>query len=246
MSRTNKEAITINITKLSTSGARRQSSLFVFMALLPPALIPTVVQAQAAAPNHRTAGDKPVTRITALHNKPAARPFSARGQEAPIVAGANDLGPENEMLARRAGVWDVAETVWATPDGPPTTNKLVAERRMIGAFLQEIIRPALGSEQVLRMDYLSFHRGEGRWKYVSMDMRAPVGIMSAASFGTGEKGRIDVRFEPLTVPGTGQLLQMNQVMTLEDANHDRKDQRFVIADGKGTATKHLYVYTRRP
>ena len=157
----------------------------------------------------------------------------------------NELGPENSELAQRAGVWDVIETVSTSPGAPPTTYKLVAERKMVGAFLQEIIRPALGSDEVLRMDYLSFHRIEGRWKYVSMDTRAPVGIMSAASFGRGEKGRIDVRFEPLTVPSSGQLLQMNQVFVLQDANHDRKDQRFVTADGKGTMTEHQYVYSRR-
>ena len=208
----------------------RRSGGLVGLALLLPALAPAAARPQAAATNGK-----------------AVRGGATRGQAVPYeAAGPSELGPENALLAQRAGVWDVVETVWAAPDAAPTTNKLVAERRMIGQFLQETIRPVLGSKETLRIDYTSFHRGEGRWKYVSMDMRAPVGIMSAASFGTGEKGRIEVTFEPLTMPGTGQLLQMNQVFVLEDANHDRKDQRFVIADGKGTKTKHLYAYTRRP
>ena len=95
------------------------------------------------------------------------------------------------------------------------------------------------------MDYLSFNRIEGRWKYVSMDTRAPVGIMSAASFGRGQKGHIDITFEPFSLPGSGQLLQMNQIISAPDANHDRKDQRFVLADGSGKMwLGQRYDYTR--
>lgn len=174
-------------------------------------------------------------------------PAAALAQQAPVsFKRQRGIGPQNSQLAQRVGIWDVVETVGGAPGAAPTINKLVAERKMVGPFLQETIRPALGSAQVLRLDYLSFHPGEGRWKYVSMDTRAPVGIMSAASFGTGKPGRIDLTFEPLTDPTSGQLLQMNQLVTLQDANHDRKDQRFVVADGKGTTATHQYVYTRRP
>lgn len=52
---------------------------------------------------------------------------------------------------------------------------------MIGSYLQEFIRPAsdTSSQDIKRIDYLSFQRVEGRWKYVSIEMRAPVGIMLA-------------------------------------------------------------------
>ena len=174
-------------------------------------------------------------------------PVAVPAQPAPVsFKRQRGLGPQNAQLAQRVGVWDVVETVGGDLGVAPTVHKLVAERKMVGPFLEETIRPALGSAQVLRIDYLSFHPGEGRWKYVSMDMRAPVGIMSAASFGTGKPGRIDLTFEPLTDPSSGQLLQMSQLVTLQDANHDRKEQRFVVADGKGTTSTHQYVYTRRP
>ena len=170
-------------------------------------------------------------------------------QAAPAAKGINALGPENSQLAQRVGVWDVVETSWASPGAAPTSKKVVAERKMIGSFLQEIIRPRLGSPEVLRIDYLSFNRVEGRWKYVSMDTRAAVGLMPAASFGRGAKGRIDVTFEPFSAPDSGQLMQMNQVFVLQDANRDRKEQRFSVADGKGNAKVwlgHQYAYTRRP
>jgi hypothetical protein len=81
------------------------------------------------------------------------------------------------MLSQRAGLWDVVETTW---DTPPTVKKLVAERKMIGSFLEEVIEPAPNSPtaDIKRIDYLSFNRIEGRWKYVSMDTRAPASIVA--------------------------------------------------------------------
>jgi hypothetical protein len=41
-------------------------------------------------------------------------------------------------MAAYASLWDVTETVWDKPGGNPvTTTGLVAERRMIGSYLQE-------------------------------------------------------------------------------------------------------------
>lgn len=158
----------------------------------------------------------------------------------------NELGPENSQLAKLVGVWDVVESAWSSPNAAPQTNKLIAERKMIGPFLQETLRSFLGSPKVLRMDYLSFNRVEGRWKYLSMDTRVAAGLMPAASFGRGAKGRIEVTFEPFSAPDSGQLLQMHQSIIEQDANHDRKDQSFVLADGSGkTQLLHRYAYTRR-
>lgn len=170
-------------------------------------------------------------------------------QGAPAVpADINALGPQNSQLAGHVGVWDVVETDWAAPGAAPKSKRGVAERKMVGPFLQETLRPSLGSPTVWRMDYLSFNRVEGRWKYVSMDTRVAAGLMPASSFGLGQSGRIDVTFEPFSSPDSGQLLQMNQVFVLQDANRDRKEQRFLVANGQGTAKmwlRHQYAYTRR-
>lgn len=165
----------------------------------------------------------------------------------------SDLGSENSQMAQRAGFWDVTETVWDSPEATPTTSKLVAERKMIGSFLQEIIEPAPNSaaSDIKRIDYLSFNRVEGRWKYVSMDTRAPVGLMPAASYDRGENERITLTFEPFAIAGsgtnvTGQLLRMEQIIIQQDADHDQKDQYFVLADGTGEKLlAHRYAYARR-
>ena len=170
---------------------------------------------------------------------------------APAGKRLNAPGPENARMAQRAGTWDVTETVWASPGAAPRVTHAVAERRAVGAFFQETLRPASGSAKVLRIDYLSYHRFEGRWKYVSMDMRDPVGIMPAESFGRGTAGEIDITFQPFAVPAAGdavvgQLLQMTEKIILSDARHDRKDQYFVLANGTGKAwLGHRYAYTRR-
>ena len=167
----------------------------------------------------------------------------------------NQLGPEGQAIARRAGLWDVTETVWASPGAPPvTTTGLVAERRMMGSLLQEFIRPPSDTahDAVARTDLLSYNRVEGRWNYVSFDARAPVGIMSAWSSVPGDGASIDLAFAPFAFVGTGaevtgQMMRMEQAIRFQDPDHDVKDQYFTMADGTGTKwLAHRYAYTRRP
>jgi hypothetical protein len=142
----------------------------------------------------------------------------ALAQQSSTAVRINDLGAENSSMAQRAGLWDVTETTWDSPVAAPTVKKLVAERRMIGSFLEEVLEPAPNSSaaDIKRIDYLSFNRVEGRWKYVSMDMRAPVGLMPAASVDRGDDGTIRLIFEPLS------LLRFNQRDVALDLPCDRK------------------------
>lgn len=186
----------------------------------------------------------------------AVVPVAALAQAAPPSAAArlNELGPENQAMAQRAGLWDVTETVWDRPGAAPvTTTGLVAERRMIGSMFQEFLHPAddTTGKATKRIDYLHFNRVEGRWDYVSMDMRAPVGIMSAWSSERGENARIDLTFAPFAVAGaeadvTGQMLRMTQTITYGEPDREVKDQFFLLADGTGTKwLAHRYAYKRR-
>jgi hypothetical protein len=179
----------------------------------------------------------------------------ALAQQAPSAATRmNELGPENEGMADRAGVWDVTETVWDAPDAAPTvTTGLVAKRRMIGSILEEVLRPASNPAggAIARLDFLTFNRVEGRWDYVSMDTRAPVGIMPAWSFTRGEDAEIVLQFQPFALAGagpgvTGQMLRMDTVIRRDGPDRDVKDQHFTLADGTGTAwLAHRYAYARR-
>lgn len=182
-------------------------------------------------------------------------PRAALAREpASAFARMHDPGPENRAMAKRAGVWDVTETVWASPGAPPvTTTGLVAERRAIGSMLQEIMRPVgdPSDAAIARIDYLSFNRVEARWEYVSMDMRAPVGIMTAQSFGAGDGRTLDLEFQPFAFVGAskkvaGQMLRMNEVIAGDGPDRDEKLQHFIMADGVGTMwLAHRYAYTRR-
>ncbi len=180
-------------------------------------------------------------------------PCSLLAQQPAAAALLNEAGPENSAIAQQAGQWDVIETTWASPASAPTINRLVAERRMIGSFLEEVLEPAFDSPPaaIKRIDYLSFNRIEGRWKYVSMDTRAPVGLMPAASVDRGDAATIRLIFEPFAVPVagsqvTGQLVLMQEVIAHTDADHDHKDQYFNLADGTGRSwLGHRYEYVRR-
>lgn len=163
------------------------------------------------------------------------------------------LGPENESIAGRAGVWDVTQTVWESPGATPKSIMLVAERRMIGSLLQEVLHPAsdgLGGP-INRIDYLKFNRVEGRWDYVSLDTTAVVGIMPAWSYAGGEDGTITLMFQPFATVGSGadpsgQMLRMEQVISFQGPDKDTKDQYFILADGSGKKWLAIrYAYARR-
>ena len=165
----------------------------------------------------------------------------------------NELGPENGEIARLVGLWDVTETVWATPTSVPmVTNDLIAERKMVGSILQETLRSSTDSSaKILRIDYLSFNRVEGRWEYVSMDTRAAVGIMTAQSNGRETTKHIVINFQPLALTGrglvaSGQMLRIRQEIISGPPGRSQKDQYFMLADGTSTEwLAHRYAYTAR-
>jgi hypothetical protein len=149
-------------------------------------------------------------------------------------------GPEERQLAERAGTWNVVATMWPAPDAEPiVTDGLIAERTLIGPYLQEIMRPGPdGGPDFQRIDYLSYDRVEGRWKYVSLDTRLPVSIMPASSFGAAEDDVLRLLFEPLGFVGfgtevDGKLTRADLVITSHSAGHERKEQHFISADGTG-------------
>jgi hypothetical protein len=174
-------------------------------------------------------------------------------QQSTSITALNELGPENTAMAQRAGLWDVIETTWTSPTATPTRQNLVAERRMVGSFLEEVLEPAPNAApaEIKRIDYLSFNRVEGRWKYVSMDTRVPVGLMPAASDDRGENGSIHLIFEPFAIPAasaniTGQLVVMQELIVQDSTDRDHKDQYFNLADGSGKSwLGHRYEYVRR-
>lgn len=193
--------------------------------------------------------------LTGCQQAQSAQPVKAAEQAPSTQLAAvrlNHLGPENAAMARSVGQWDVTETVWDAPDAAPQViTGLIAERRMIGQMLQETLRSAAEPDKILRMDYLSFNRVERRWQYVSMEMRAPVGMMTAQSYGRDADDRIGIVFQPFAVPGparaaTGQMLRMRQEIIVEDPDRQRKDQYFTLADGASDEwLAHRYSYARR-
>lgn len=73
---------------------------------------------------------------------------------------------------------------------PVVVSGLIAERSVVGPYLQETLRPAPGSSAAdfRRIDYLTFNPLQARWQYLSMDTRATVGLMFAQGFGRETDG----------------------------------------------------------
>jgi len=174
-------------------------------------------------------------------------------QPPPAAVRLNEAGPESKDLAREVGTWDCVATFRASPDAQPMVTKgLIAERALVGAYLQETLRPAPGSgvPDFRRVDYLYYSRVEGRWQYVSLDTRFPVGIMPAWSWDKQSDRKITLVFEPLAFVGLGPevqgtMVRSNMVIT-RDGDHQTKQQFWVQADGTGREWLAVqYEYTRR-
>jgi hypothetical protein len=70
--------------------------------------------------------------------KPAAPSAAERMQQA---------GPEEQQLKRRTGTWTVKATFRPTPDAQPMiTERLVADRKMVGLYLEEVMHPEAGAK----------------------------------------------------------------------------------------------------
>lgn len=177
----------------------------------------------------------------------AAEPASNANLVAPQL---NASGTEGRMLAAQVGAWIITETSWETPDAQPlVTNNLIADRRMIGNLLEETLSTQ-SNPTVLRRDFLTFNRVEGRWEYMSFDTRAAVGMMTAQSYGAEVGGKIELVFQPFAMPTsgatTGQMLRMRQLIIRDGDDHVIKDQYFTPADGRGEEwLAHRYDASRR-
>ena len=178
-------------------------------------------------------------------------PIAVAAQTRVLRAGQKYPGPESSILLQRTGVWDVSETVWPAPGASPvTTTGLVAERKMIGAMLQEFMSDPATNE-VKRTDLLTYNDIEGRWDYVSFDARVPLGLMPAWSAVKGDGKSIALNFSPMALPEnsnglTGQMLRMDQTISYLSPDTEVKNQYFMLADG--TASRwlaHQYAYVRR-
>jgi hypothetical protein len=102
-----------------------------------------------------------------------------------------------------------------------------------------------------RLAYQYFSRVEGRWQYVSMDTRFPVGIMPAYSFATESDGKLTMEFESLAFVGfgpevEGRMIRSNLEIVRDSDDHEFVRQYWVQADGTGRKWLAVeYEYTRR-
>jgi hypothetical protein len=163
-------------------------------------------------------------------------------------------GREEQGLQRRTGTWTVKATFRPTPDAKPmVTEQLVAERKMVGLYLEEVMHPDAGAKvpDFRRVAYQYYSRVEGRWQYVSIDTRFPVGIMPAYSFANETNGKLTLVFESLAFVGLGanvegRMIRSNLEIARDSDDHEFVRQFWVQSDGTGRQWPAVeYEYTRR-
>ena len=195
-----------------------------------------------------------VTALSSLSPIAGAQSPSPQAKPPSAAERMSQPGPEENALHQEGGSWDVVASLWPAPGAQPiVTRGLVAERTMIGPYLQEIMKPGPGSQAAdfRRLDYLEFDRVEGRWKYVSMDTRFPVSIMPAWSSGPARDGKITLQFQPQAFVGfgpavEGRFMTSDMVISSQGAGKMLKEQHVTMADGTGASWLFVrYEYTRR-
>lgn len=182
---------------------------------------------------------------------------SATRSDAPSLAAAKRMmqpGPEDRALASENGTWNVVSTLRLTPDAKPiVTRGIIATRRMIGNYQQEIMKPAPGSDtpDFRRLAYLHYFRVQGCWQYVSMDTRFPVGIMPAKGCEEAHDGKLTLEFDSIPFVGLGDKVEgrsinSNLVIVHDGPDHEYIRQYWTRADGTGQRWLAVqYEYTRR-
>jgi len=186
-----------------------------------------------------------LTSFAATDTNPAAPSAAQRMQQS---------GAEEQQLKRRIGSWTVKSTFRATPDAQPmVAEQLVADRRMVGLYMEEVMHPDAGAKtpDFQRVAYQYYSRVEGRWQYVSMDTRFPVGIMPAYSFANESDGKLTMEFASLAFVGlgpevAGRMIRSNLEIARDSDDHEFVRQYWVQADGTGRKWLAVeYEYTRR-
>jgi len=176
--------------------------------------------------------------------------------EAPVVrspVGHVASRPETERLTERVGGWDVVMTLRTASNAKPIIIAgLIAERTIIGPYLQEIMKPAPGSKvpDFRRIDYLTYNTLQRRWQYLSMDTRAAVGLMFAQGVGSDQGGDITVSFADFPAPTefgpelAGHFMRARHVLTRESDSREVVRQYWTV----GAFPEWVgvqYEYTRR-
>ena len=183
--------------------------------------------------------------------------FAATDPKPPTPSAAERMqqpGAEEQLLKQRTGTWTVKVTFRPMPDAEPmVTQQLVAERKMVGLYMEERMHPDAGAKMpdFSRVAYQYYSRVEGRWQYVSMDTRFPVGIMPAYSFANESNGKLTMIFESLAFVGLGQdvegrMIRSNLEIVRESNDHEFVRQYWIQSDGTGRQWPAVeYEYSRR-
>lgn len=144
-------------------------------------------------------------------------------------------------------------TMRPTADAEPlVVTGLIAERTIIGPYLQEIMKPGPGSEaqDFRRIDYLTYNPLQSRWQYLSMDTRATVGLMYAQGTSRDEEPDLTLYFTDSPAPTelgpavSGRFMRARHVLTRESDDRELVRQYWVVG-GSPEWLAVQYEYTRR-
>jgi hypothetical protein len=159
-----------------------------------------------------------------------------------------------EALRAMTGTWEVAMTFRPNPDLPPVVAEgIVAQRTMMGQYLQEVMQPApgvaSGDADFRRVSFLAYNPTDSRWEYSSVDTRV-TGVMTRINFGGESAADLSFHMPSFTLPLEfgekmgGRALRLRERMQRLSADREELLQYWTLP-GREEWLAVRYVYTRR-
>lgn len=164
------------------------------------------------------------------------------------------LGPEYDLVKPMAGTWQVQQRVWLKPGGEPITlPPIVARRRLVGHFLEEVMEPVPGKDvqPFSRITYLNYNNANQHWEYIVLDTRYPVMMFETSYDNKVENGNTLTLYIPSFVmaPGwdpafTGRLGKQRRTIQWEGPDLNIVKQYWTLPAAKEFLAIE-YVYKRQ-
>lgn len=157
---------------------------------------------------------------------------------------AAEPGPWHAFLARRAGRWNVAGSIWNEPGGQParSTGESRLEMMLGGRFLQERHKGRVEGRPYEGLGLLGFDNADSTVTIVWLDnLGTRTAVLGGPAGAPGEPLELRGTY---TDPASGRTVSLRLVITWDGADRQRWEY-FGAPEGFDEARLMELVYTRR-
>jgi hypothetical protein len=169
--------------------------------------------------------------------------FSQSNDDQKAMMAAATPGETHKMLARSAGTWTEAVTMWMQPGAPPTTSTAEATNEMVlgGRYLKSTNKGNMMGQPFEGIGYTGYDNVKKQFVNSWVD-NFGTGIMTMT--GTWDEATKSITFTgSMADPMTGKDTRVRQVWKFTDDNHQTMEMYYPM-DGKEVKSMEI-KFTRK-